>query len=109
MRWTSQQGLMRLDSGDQQVRIIWPLRVNLVIDDDLVLRLLQFYHLAELVGLAGLAFANDFGRRFEQAKELAFASCVAVENARPGLFHHLSDKRYHLIEMRPQAFQCQLL
>src|SRR6516165_11801001 len=51
----SQQCLMCLDGGDQQVRIIWPPRVDLVIGDDLVLRLLQFHHLAELVGLAGLA------------------------------------------------------
>jgi hypothetical protein len=58
MRRASEQGLMRLDSGYQQVGIIWPPRVDLVIDHDLVLRLLQFHHLAELIGLAGLALAD---------------------------------------------------
>jgi len=41
--------LMRLDGCDQQVRIIWPASVGLIIGDDLVLCLLQLYHLAELV------------------------------------------------------------
>jgi hypothetical protein len=45
---------MRVDSGDQQVAIVRPLLVDLVIDDDQVFRLLQFRHLAELIGLAGL-------------------------------------------------------
>src|SRR5260370_22109561 len=54
MRRATQQCLMCRNGGDQQIRIIWPPRVDLVIGDDLVLRLLQFHHLAELVGLAGL-------------------------------------------------------
>src|ERR1700738_1988643 len=45
---------MRLDSGDQQVRIIWSPRVDLVIGDDLVLRLLQFTILPNSLGLAAL-------------------------------------------------------
>jgi hypothetical protein len=32
-----------------------------------------------------------------------------VEDARPGLFHHLPDARRHLIELLAQAFQHQLL
>src|SRR4029077_324588 len=99
---------MRVDSGYQQVAIIRPLPVDLVIDDDLVLRLLQF-HLAELVGLAGLALADDFGRWFEHAEKLAFTARIATEHARPGLLHHLSDQWHHLIELRPQAFQRHLI
>src|SRR5580658_4126908 len=107
-RRASQQGLMGLDGRDQQVRIIGPLRVDLVIGDDLVLRLLQFHHLAELVGLAGLALANDFGRWLEQAEELALTARVAAEDTCPGLLHHLPDARRHQVKFLPQALQCQL-
>ena len=37
----------------------------------LVFRLLQLHHLAELVGLAGLALANDLGRWLKQIEQLA--------------------------------------
>ena len=40
--------------------MIGPLRIDLVIGNDLVLGLLQLHHFAELVRLAGLALANDF-------------------------------------------------
>src|SRR5262249_11785610 len=50
----SQQDLMPLDRGNEDVRIVGALRVNFVIDDDLVLGLLQLHHLAELVRLGGL-------------------------------------------------------
>jgi hypothetical protein len=43
---------------------------RLVINDNLVFRLLQLHHLAELVRLAGFALANDFRRRLKQAEEL---------------------------------------
>src|SRR6516162_3798248 len=46
--------------------------VDLIGDDDLVLRLLQLDHLAEFGRLAGLAFPNDFGGGLEQADDLAF-------------------------------------
>ena len=50
---------------------MWPASVDFVIGDDLVLRFLQLHHLAELVGLASLALANDLGRWLEQAEELS--------------------------------------
>src|SRR6202521_4495025 len=90
-RRACQQRLMLLDGGNQQIRIIRAPIVDFVIGDDLVLCLLQFHHLAELVGLASLALANDFGRRLEQAEELAFTARVAAEDAGSGLFHHLPD------------------
>ena len=53
--------LVDFDGRDQQVRIAGPLAEYLVVDHNLVFCLLQFHHLAEFVGLASLALANDFG------------------------------------------------
>jgi hypothetical protein len=50
----------------------------LIFDHDLVFRLLQLDHLAELGGLGGLALADDFRCRFEQADNFAFCSGIAV-------------------------------
>ena len=55
VRGAAQCCLMRFDRGNQQVRVTGPLVVDLVGDDDLVLRLLQFDHFAEFGWLAGLA------------------------------------------------------
>lgn len=97
---------MRLDSGDQQIRIVRPPIVNLAIGDDPVLCLPQFHHLAKLVGLAGRALANDFRRRLNQAKKLVFTARIAAEDAGSGLFHHLPDARPHLIELTHSARCC---
>ena len=70
-----------LDSGDEQIRVAGRLIVDFVGDDDLVLRLLQFDHLAEFGGLAGLTFTNDLGCGLEQADDLALGMC-AVRAAR---------------------------
>src|ERR1700730_8497602 len=64
---------------------------------------------AEFIGLARLALANDLGRRLEQAEDLAFGARIMAEDARPGLFHHLLDARYHRVDLLTQAFQPQLL
>src|SRR4029434_5881261 len=63
----------------------------------------------ELVRLAGLALANDLGRWLEQAEDLAFGMCVAAEDARPRLLHHLLDQRHHGVELLAQSFERQLL
>jgi hypothetical protein len=107
-RRASQQGLMCLDGCDQQIGIMWPASVDFVIGD-MVLRFLQLDHLAELVGLASLALANDLGRWLEQAEELFFAARVAAEDTCPRLLHHLPDAGRHLIEFLAQALQHQLL
>ena len=60
-------------------------------------------------GFAGLAFANDLGRWLEQAEDLAFGMCVAAEDARPRLLHHLLDQRHHGVELLAQSFERQLL
>jgi hypothetical protein len=64
--------------------------IDLVVDHDLVLGLLQLHHLAELVRLAGLAFANDLRRWLEQAEDLAFGVCVAAEDTRSRLVSSLA-------------------
>src|SRR5262249_1865392 len=64
---SSQFGSVRLDGGDQQVRVVRTLGIDCVVDNDLVFRLLQLHHLAELVGLGRLALADQFRRRLEQA------------------------------------------
>src|SRR5271169_5829398 len=58
-RSASEPCLMGFDGSDQQVRIAGTLIVDFVVGHDLVFGLLQFHHLAELVRLAGLAFADD--------------------------------------------------
>jgi len=45
---------MYLDRWDQQIRVMRPLRIYFVINDDLVRRLLQLQQLAEFSGLAAL-------------------------------------------------------
>src|SRR6478672_9669128 len=100
---------MRLDRCDQQVRVIRPPIIDLVVGDDLIFRLLQLHHLAEFGRLAGLALADDFRLRLEQTHELAVAARVAAQDARAGLFHHLSDERHHGIKLVAQALQRQLL
>src|SRR6185312_3270465 len=94
---------------DQQVRIMRPLRVNLIVGDDLVLGLLQLHHLAELIRLAGLALADDLSRRFEQTEQLTFAPRVAAEDSSPGLLHDLPDARDHQIKLLAQTIQRNLL
>src|SRR3989442_10745746 len=48
-----------------------PFVIDLVSDDDLVFRLLDFNHLAELGGLARFSFADDFAGVFKQTDDLA--------------------------------------
>jgi hypothetical protein len=43
-----------LDGRDQELDVVGPASVDLVVDDDLILGLLQLDELAELGGLAGL-------------------------------------------------------
>jgi hypothetical protein len=42
---------MLFNGGDQQIRVGWPLGINLVGGDDLVFSFLNFDHLAELGSL----------------------------------------------------------
>ena len=56
---------MVFDGVDQQIGIAGSPFVDLIVDDDLILGFLQPDHLAELVGPAGFALANDLGRWLE--------------------------------------------
>ena len=54
-------GLVNRDGWNQQIGIVWSPSVDFIVDDELVLGFLQLDHLAELIGLAKLAHANDLG------------------------------------------------
>src|SRR5207249_4217015 len=62
--------LMLFHRWDQQGRVRGPFIINLVGDDDLVFRLLNFDHFAELGGLARFSFADDFAGVFKQTDYL---------------------------------------
>ena len=82
---------MDFDGPDQQVRIVGTPIIDFVVSHNLVFGLLQFHHLAELVRLTSLAFADDLRRRLEQAENLAIGMGVAAPDARSGLLDDLPD------------------
>src|SRR5262245_60533803 len=45
-----------------------------------------------------LALANDLGRRLEHTERLAFAACVASQDAKSDLLRHVLDAPHHLVE-----------
>jgi transposase len=59
---------------------------------------------ARLRWIAGLALADDLRRWLEHAEELALGVCVAAEDTRSRLLHHLLDQRHHGFEPLAQAF-----
>jgi hypothetical protein len=63
--------------------------------DDLILSFLQLHQLAEFGGLAGLAFANDFGVWFKQADHLARYLRDALKHSHPGLLNYLAYEFGH--------------
>jgi len=71
----SKHGDVRVERGKQQVVIAGPAVIDLIVDDDLVLRLLELDHLAELGRLGRLALADDLGRWLEQG-ETACPRCA---------------------------------
>ena len=99
---------MNFERRNQQIAIVRPLVEDLEVDHDLVLGLLQLHHLTEFRGLARLAFADHFRRRFEHAQELALEVSIAAIDPCPGLFHHLFYARHHLIDLVAQAIELQL-
>src|ERR1700745_4273650 len=93
------------DRRHQYVRVAGPLIVDLVGDDDLVLRLLQFDHFAEFGRLAGFTFANDLGGGLEQADDLAFGMSVTGKDAGFGLADHLLHPRQHVLQLAAKPCQ----
>ena len=69
-RQPPQSLLMNLDRRQQQIGIVGPLVVDLVVDDDLVCGFLDLDQLAALGGLGCLAFGNDLGGGLKQTDQL---------------------------------------
>src|ERR1035441_8988566 len=104
-RDASQLLLVRLDSRNQQGRVAGSLLINFITSDDLILRFLDLHHLAELGGFARLALPDDFGARLEDADQFLGHVCIATEDPRTGLLHHLLDSRRHRVQLFAQAFE----
>src|SRR6478735_3884216 len=96
--------LMHLQRRNQQVGVAGPLVVDLVVSDDLLLRLLDLDHLAELGRLAGLAFADDLRVGLEQADDLAWGVGIAVVDALSCLSQNLLHAKNHRFEISAMAF-----
>src|SRR5262249_37736687 len=87
--WSPELTLVLFDGGNQQVGVLGAFGEHFVVGDDLVLGLLHFNHVAELIGLAGLALTNDFRVRLENTQDLMGILRDPLKHARLGLPHHL--------------------
>src|SRR5258706_15941714 len=90
---------MLLQASFQQSGIGRSLFAHLVMRDDLVLRLLNQDHFAELIGLIRLAFTDHLGVRLKYAEQLSVGLGVAVQHSFPCLTQHLLDPGNHLIQL----------
>src|SRR5258708_12798779 len=81
--------LMLFNRWDQQGRVRGSFIINLVGDDDLVFRLLNFDHFAELGGLASFSFADDFARVFNHPDYLTLRLGTPLTSPLPRLSHDL--------------------
>jgi hypothetical protein len=63
--------------------------------DDLIFRFLDLDQFAKLGRLAGLAFANDFRVRLEQAHDLFLRLGHPGKDSQLGLFHYLLHPPRH--------------
>jgi len=109
VRYARELGVMDVDRRDEQVAIVGPAGVHFVVDHGLILGFLQLNHLAELVGLAGLTFANDLRRWLEHAEQLSLSPSIAAEDALPRLVDDASDEWQHLFKILAQTLQRDLL
>src|SRR5438093_5256333 len=101
--------LMLFNRWDQQGRVRGPFIINLVGDDDLVFRLLNFDHFAELGGLARFSFADDFAGVFKQTDYLTRRVGDAVDDPGARLAHDLLHAGKHRVELFFHALQGRLL
>src|SRR3989442_15767092 len=86
-----------------------PFVIDLIGDDDLVFRLLDFDHLAELGGLARFSFADDFAGVFKQTDDLAGRVGDALDDPGARLAHDLLHAGKHGVELFFHALQGRLL
>src|SRR6266487_634322 len=100
---------MRRDGRQEQIAIARPLVVDLVVRDDLLLRLLELQQLAELIGFARLPFADKFGARFEETEEFPVRVRIAPQDARPRLAKDLLDPRHEGVQFLTEPLQGDLL
>src|SRR6266446_6428228 len=96
--------LMLFNRWDQQGRVRGPFIINLVGDDDLVFRLLNFDHFAELGGLARFSFADDFAGVFKQTDYLTRRVGDAVDDPGARLVHDLLHTGKHRVDLFFHAF-----
>src|SRR5438093_709653 len=101
--------LMLFNRWDQQGRVRGPFIINLVGDDDLVFRLLNFDHFAELGGLARFSFADDFAGVFKQTDYLTRRVGDAVDDPGARLAHDLLHTGKHRVDLFFHALQGRLL
>ncbi len=100
---------MLFNRRDQQGRIRRPFVIHLEGDDDLVFRLLNLDHLAELGGLARFSFADDFGGVFKQTDDLTGRVGDTVDDPGARLAHHLLHTGKHRVDLFFHALQGRLL
>src|SRR5260370_4360867 len=99
IRNPAKQLLVLFDGRRQQIGITGALVEYFAVDDDLVLRFLDFDHLAEFSRLTCLAFPNDFCVRLKHAEDFVLRSRVASQHAFPCLLHYLLYPRNHFVEL----------
>ena len=101
----TQPAFVFLHRFDQDRAVGRPFLVDLIVGDDLVLRLLHLQHLAKLVRPAGLALAYHFRRRLEHAQQLVRRLRLAIEDAPFGLPPHWLHAPDHLLDLLAQPLQ----
>src|SRR5207245_9493125 len=94
---------------DQQGRVRGSFIIILVGDDDLVFRLLNFDHFAELGGLARFSFADDFAGVFKQTDYLTRRVGDAVDDPGARLAYDLLHTGKHRVDLFFHALQARLL
>jgi hypothetical protein len=72
---------MNVDRRDEQIAIIGPAGVHLIVDCNLLLWTCTLTTLPNSFGLPTLPLRTDFRRAFEHAETLAFNPSIAVEHA----------------------------
>ncbi len=100
---------MLFNRRDQQGRVRRPFVIHLEGDDNLVFRLLNLDHLAELGGLARFSFTDDFGGVFKQTDDLARRVGDALDDPGAGLAHDLLHAGKHRVEFFFHALQGSLV
>src|SRR5258708_22750692 len=95
----TQQLLVLFDRRRQQIGITGALIEYFAVDDDLILRFLDFDHLAAFGWFTCLAFPNEFRIRLKHAQQLVLGSRVAFHEPSPRLLPHLLSPRNNFVDL----------